>query len=50
MPMTLHPYIRLLAESGQITRCDREPLTALDRSFWAFLGFLLGLAVAWFVQ
>lgn len=46
----LKPYVTLLARTNQIQRAPVDDEALLTRGFFTFLGFLLGLAVAWWVR
>lgn len=49
MSDNLRRYTHLLRESGQLERLDLSE-KPLERGFFTLLGFLLGLAVAWWLR
>ena len=40
-------WVKLIRVTGQIERVNLSHETLLDRGFFVFIGFLLGLMVAW---
>lgn len=49
MSVSLKPYVDLLARTGQIEHLSLDDESLLTRGFCVFLGFLLGLMVAFWL-